>query len=140
MKPAVFVDRDGVLIDNVDAYVRSWEDVGVYEQAVTALLRLNGAQFEVVVVTNQSAVGRGLVPLEVIADVNRRVLEKFEARGVRFAGAYLCPHAPEEGCDCRKPQPGMLLAAARDLNLDLTQSYMVGDAVTDINALRTYCD
>ena len=106
----------------------------MYEQAVTALLRLNRSAYPVVVVTNQSAVGRGLVSMEAILEINRRVLEAFEVRGVQFAGSYLCPHASEEGCDCRKPQPGMLVTAARELNLDLSQSYMIGDAVTDIEA------
>ncbi|MBI1777785.1 MAG: HAD-IIIA family hydrolase [Proteobacteria bacterium] len=130
----MFLDRDGVLIANRPDFVRSWEEVEILPGAVEACRLLAGSLYVVVVVTNQSAVGRGWASMEEIDALNRRVVADFEAKGARFDGVFLCPHHPEAGCPCRKPRPGMLLAAAADLGLDLAASYLVGDLPTDIQA------
>lgn len=134
MKPAVFLDRDGVLVENVPDYIRRWEQVEFFDQAFRAVQRMHDSPFQMVIVTNQSVIGRGLMHHEDVKELNRRILEVFEAQGVEFAGVYMCPHAPTDECDCRKPKPGMLFQAARELDLDLSRSYFIGDALTDMLA------
>ncbi len=132
--PALFLDRDGVIIENRADYVRSWEDVHIYPQALAALGHIHAAPYQVIIVTNQSAVGRGLITLEMAREINQRLIEMIQAAGGRVDHVYMCPHAPEENCECRKPKPGLLLRAAQDLNLDLSRSILVGDAFTDLLA------
>lgn len=134
MLPAIFLDRDGVIIENRPNYVRSWNEVVIYPQALEALVKLNSSPYKIVIITNQSAVGRGIIPLEVAWDINRRLVEVIEKAGGRVDGIFMCPHAPDEGCDCRKPKPGLFFQAARDLSIDLQRSIMIGDALSDLLA------
>lgn len=90
--------------------------------------------FLLVVVSNQSGIGRGLITEEQAAAVDRRFRELLAENGISLAGAYYCPHAPDAGCLCRKPLPGLLHTAAEALQIDLAQSYMVGDKVSDCEA------
>jgi len=92
--------------------------------------------FRIVLVTNQSAVGRGLISLKQAQRLNQRITTVVEQAGGRVDGTWMCPHAPQENCACRKPQPGLLLQAATALNLDLSRSYMIGDALSDLKAGR----
>lgn len=137
MQPAFFLDRDGVIIENRPAYVRSWEEVEIYPQALAALASLQSSPYRIVIVTNQSGVGRGVIPLKTAEGINRKLVETIRAAGGRVDGVYMCPHTPGVRCTCRKPKPGLLLQAARDLGLDLGRSLMVGDALTDVMAGRT---
>jgi D-glycero-D-manno-heptose 1,7-bisphosphate phosphatase len=129
---AVFLDRDGVLIENRAEYVRAWSDVEIFPEAIEALSRLRG--YKVVVVTNQSAVGRGLMTIETARTINEQLVEELEARGAQIDGVYMCPHAPGQNCECRKPHPGLILQAARELSLDVKRSWMIGDAWSDLLA------
>ena len=134
-RSAVFLDRDGTLIEDV-GYPRDPESVRLLDGAPEGLARLAEAGFPLVVVSNQSGIGRGIVrPAEARA-VHDRFVSELERRGIVLAGAKYCPHAPHEGCDCRKPAPGMLLAAASELGLDLEGSFMIGDKQTDVEAGR----
>ena len=133
-QPALFLDRDGVFIENRANYVRSWEDVEFFPQALEALARIRGIPYKIIVVTNQSAVGRGLMSLETAVDLNNRILEVVRKGNGRIDASYLCPAKPGTNDPCRKPRPGMLLQAAQEHSLDLSQSYMIGDALTDIQA------
>ena len=133
-QPALFLDRDGVFIENRDSYVRSWEDVAFFPQALTALARIREIPYKIIVVTNQSAVGRGIISLETAVQLNDRILEVVREGNGRIDASYLCPAQPGTNDPCRKPRPGMLLQAAQEPNLDLSQSYMIGDALTDIQA------
>jgi D-glycero-D-manno-heptose 1,7-bisphosphate phosphatase len=134
MHPAVFLDRDGVLIENRSDYVRAWSDVNVYPKTYSSLIRIQSAGFKIIIVTNQSAVGRGLITLQSANEINGRFVELIRENGSHVDGVYLCPHRPEDSCDCRKPKPGMLLQAAQELSIDLSRSWMVGDAWSDILA------
>lgn len=136
LQPALFLDRDGVIIDNCANYVRSWADVVFLPGATAALARIASLPLKIVVVTNQSAVGRGILTVETAVALNNRILDEVRAQGGRIDAAYICPHAPTDLCDCRKPQPGLLLQAARDHAIDLPQSIMIGDALTDLQAGR----
>jgi histidinol-phosphate phosphatase family protein len=87
-----------------------------------------------VIVSNQSGIGRGIITQAEADAVHARVIELFAAEGVVFAGSYFCPHAPDAGCSCRKPKPGMLEQAARELDLDLRASLIIGDKPSDVEA------
>jgi D-glycero-D-manno-heptose 1,7-bisphosphate phosphatase len=134
MYPAIFLDRDGVIIENRSNYVRSWEDVAIFPQAVSALFRVRLSPYKVVVVTNQSAVGRGIISYQEAEAINRRLMAELERAGCRIDGLFLCPHAPEAQCTCRKPQPGLILQAVQALSLDVSRSWMIGDAWSDLQA------
>lgn len=134
MFPAIFIDRDGVIIENRSDYVRNWSQVSVFTEAVRALADSRLKSHKIVIVTNQSAVGRGFISLETAQEINGRIVQTVRNQGGKIDGAYLCPHDPSEGCECRKPRPGLLLRAAGELSLDLKRSWMIGDAWSDIQA------
>jgi D-glycero-D-manno-heptose 1,7-bisphosphate phosphatase len=135
---AVFLDRDGTLNRDV-GYPSDYSQVHLYPfspEAVRAIRRLG---FRPVVVTNQSGVGRGLIPEPSLREIHRRLGAELERRGARLDGIYYCPHylrsrepRYRKDCSCRKPKPGLARRAAADLNLDLRGSYMIGDKVEDI--------
>lgn len=141
MRPAVFIDRDGTLIELVH-YLSDPEDVRLVDGAPRALRMLNEAGYACVVVTNQSAIGRGLITVTRLAEIHDRLETRLAEHDRRVDGIYFCPEAPK-GKDQRaiehpdrKPGPGMLLRAARELDLDLTQSWMIGDSLSDVLAGR----
>ena len=134
MSKGIFLDRDGVIIENRSDYVRSWDDVEFIPESLEALEKLASAPYRIVVVTNQSAVGRGIITLSEAELINERLLKIIRNAGGRIDDLYMCPHAPEENCHCRKPRPGMLLEAAKDLQINLGDSLLVGDALTDLQA------
>ena len=136
MTPAIFLDRDGVLIENRANYVRSWGDVELFPQAIEAVAAVSHWPHKIIIVTNQSAIGRGLVSLETVEAINQRLVELVAAANGRIDAVFICPHAPQENCACRKPRPGLLLQAAAQHDLDLSQSIMIGDALTDLLAGR----
>ena len=131
---ALFLDRDGVIIDNRSRYVRCWDDVDIYPDVLERLAAISHLPVRVVIVTNQSVVGRRLISLEVAQEINERLVGVIQRAGGRIDGVYMCPHAPWHDCVCRKPQPGLLLQAAADFSLDLNRSLMIGDVLTDLQA------
>jgi D-glycero-D-manno-heptose 1,7-bisphosphate phosphatase len=134
--PAVFLDRDGVIVENRADYVRRWSDVAFLPHSLDALARVATSGHKVLIVTNQSAVGRGLISLAEAEAINRRIVAAIELAGGRIDGVYMCPHAPAELCACRKPRPGLILQAARDHDVALRRSILVGDSLTDLLAGR----
>jgi D-glycero-D-manno-heptose 1,7-bisphosphate phosphatase len=138
---AVFLDRDGVICLNRPDYVKSWGEFVFYEQARESLARLAQLDMPIVIITNQSAINRGLVPVDAVEEIHRRMLLEVESTGGRIDSVYYCPHRPDEGCDCRKPRAGLLRRAAAEMDIELKGSYLVGDAWTDIKAgLDAGCD
>jgi D-glycero-D-manno-heptose 1,7-bisphosphate phosphatase len=134
MFPAIFLDRDGVLIENKSDYVRDWSQVKVFPEAIRTLSHSALHIYKIVIVTNQSAVGRGLISLETAAEINRQLVHLIHHSGGQVDAVYLCPHKPDDDCSCRKPKPGLLLQAANELSLDLQRSWMIGDAWSDVQA------
>lgn len=134
MNRAVFVDRDGVICHNRADHVKSWDEFVFLPGAVDALAQLSRAGFYVVVVTNQAVINRGIISAETVHEIHRRMTQAVERAGGWIAQTLYCPHRPDEQCACRKPAPGMILTAARALDVDLPLSYMVGDAATDVSA------
>ncbi len=134
LSPAIFIDRDGVIIHNRAGYVRSLRQVIFYPRSLQALAALANSRYKIVIVTNQAGVGRGFITAETAAEINRVMVQAIVDGGGRVDGVYVCPHAPSEACACRKPQPGLLIQAAAELGIDLAASYMIGDALSDIAA------
>jgi histidinol-phosphate phosphatase family protein len=142
-KPAVFLDRDGVI--NVErSYISSPGELVLIPRSAGAIRRLNDVGWPVVVISNQSAVARGLCDEEGLAVIHRRLEEMLqEAAGARLDGIYYCPHHPEAyhpggdlryriECSCRKPKTGLIDQAAAELSLDVARSYLVGDSMRDV--------
>jgi histidinol-phosphate phosphatase family protein len=128
---ALFCDRDGTLIHDA-GYPSDPALVCLMPGAAEALTELKRRGFLLVVVSNQSGVGRGLVTPEQAARVHERFVALLAEQGVELDGVCYCPHSPDAGCACRKPSPGMLLQMAERLRIDLGRSWMVGDKVSDV--------
>ncbi|MEO8192224.1 MAG: HAD family hydrolase [Gemmatimonadales bacterium] len=129
---AVFLDRDGTIIEDVH-YLASPEGVKLIVGAAEAVARINAALIPVVVVTNQSGIGRGLFTVEDYQRITERFEKLLAERGARIDASYHCPHRPEEGCDCRKPGTLLYRRAARDQpGIDLARSLYIGDRLHDV--------
>ncbi|WP_019987246.1 D-glycero-alpha-D-manno-heptose-1,7-bisphosphate 7-phosphatase [Rudanella lutea] len=136
MNKAIFLDKDGTLIVDVPYNVDP-DRIAFYPDAVGALRALQQAGYRLVVVSNQSGVARGYFAESSLVAVWQRLADEVAPAGVVFDGFYYCPHYAidtEPGCDCRKPQPGMLRQAATDLGIELSASWMVGDILNDVEA------
>jgi D-glycero-D-manno-heptose 1,7-bisphosphate phosphatase len=131
----VFLDRDGTIIEE-KGYLSEPEGVKLIIGAVRAIRLLNHLGLLTVVVSNQSGVARGYFSVSVVEEINARVQSLLGEGGAFLDGMYYCPHHPDDGCTCRKPEPGMLQLAAKELLVDLPSSYMVGDKADDIGAIH----
>jgi len=139
---AVFLDRDGTINEEV-GYLDDLDKLKIIGSAYQAIKMVNDKGMKVVVISNQSGVARGLLTEEFVRKTNDCLQNRLLQRGARIDHFYYCPHHPTEGekpyrqnCDCRKPAPGMLLRAAADLNIDLRNSYLVGDRFLDMEAAK----
>ena len=140
---ALFLDRDGVIIAEVN-YLGNPDDLVLIPGAAETIAAFNAASVPVVIVTNQAGIGRGLYTEADYHAVQAKLYEELARRGAHVHATYFCPHHPTHGrgayrvvCPCRKPAPGMLTAAANDLDIDLTASVLVGDKISDLEAART---
>ncbi|OGW67811.1 MAG: hypothetical protein A3H49_01685 [Nitrospirae bacterium RIFCSPLOWO2_02_FULL_62_14] len=131
----IFLDRDGTT-NRDTGYIKSVDELQIFPGAVEAVARLKQAGARVVMITNQSGVGRGLFSIETLGAVHARLRAVFEAGGAPFDGLYYCPHHPDDGCACRKPGTVMVERAVADLGLDLSRAYVVGDQRRDIDLAR----
>lgn len=132
--PLVLIDRDGVINRDSAEYIRSvaeWQPLPGSLEAIAALTR---AGFTVAVVTNQSGVGRGLFTEATLASIHRAMEDAVASAGGTIAAVFYCPHRPDEGCDCRKPKPGLLLEAARHFRRNIADVAFIGDKVSDAQA------
>ncbi len=130
LSPAIFLDRDGTI--NYDKnYLCCEKDLKIYKNIEKSLIKARNAGFKIVIVTNQSGVARKYFTLTQLKRVNATLVKMLKNLGVKIDGMYYCPHGPDDNCDCRKPKPGMAYQAAKDLNIDLKKSYMIGDSVRD---------
>lgn len=132
--PAVLLDRDGVINENRADYVTRWEDFRFLPRTLEALAALRRLGLRLAVVTNQSAVGRGLLALHTLDEIHRRMLAHCARNGVTIAGVFACPHAPWDGCGCRKPRPGLLLQAMAALGEPPERCVAIGDSHEDLRA------
>ncbi len=130
---AIFLDRDGTLIFD-PGYLADPDGVRLLPGVPEALRRLRDASFLLVIVSNQSGIARGLYTADDLARVHDRLVKLLAQEGIAFAAAQYCQHGPEDACGCRKPAPGMILAAAAALGIDVAASAMIGDKVADVRA------
>lgn len=128
----VFLDRDGVVNHDSDAYIKQPDEFHFIPQSPDAIALLNAQGFQVILITNQSAVGRGIISGQTLDAIFRKMTRGVGQAGGRIKDIFFCPHAPDQGCDCRKPKPGMILQAVDRHGIDLNKSFMVGDSAKDI--------
>ena len=132
----IFLDRDGVINFDSPDYIKSWAEYRFLPRSLEALAALTVSGYDLIVITNQSIVGRGIVPLAVLEDTHRRMLQAVAAAGGRIIDILYCPHRPDEDCSCRKPRPGMILRARERHRIDLSLAVMIGDNVKDMECGR----
>jgi len=130
-RSAVFVDRDGT-INSDPGYLSDPDAFELLPHAGEGMRLLQENGFALVVISNQSGVGRGLITIPQLLKIHERMKSKLGEEGVKLDEIYYCPHHPDEGCSCRKPSPRLVMDAAGSLDLDLGSSYFVGDMVTDV--------
>ncbi|HCE43377.1 MAG TPA: HAD family hydrolase [Lentisphaeria bacterium] len=133
MKKAVFLDRDGTIMFD-SGYVSDPEKVDIFEETVEALKALRVAGYLLVIITNQSGIARGYFTTDDLEKVNSRMSSLFKEHGVVFDGIYICPHRDEDRCTCRKPLPGLIFRAARELDIDVSASFMIGNSKSDVHS------
>ncbi len=131
---AVFVDRDGVINLNRDDDVKRLEEFAFIPKAIQALVELSRAGLQTIVISNQPSIAEGKTTREEVEQIHRVLVEAVISAGGRIEDVYYCPHAQTEACECRKPKPGLLVQAAKQHDLDLARSFLVGDQMTDIEA------
>jgi histidinol-phosphate phosphatase family protein len=132
-RPAIFLDRDGTINEAV-GYVTLPSRFRLFPYSVESIRAIRDAGYLAVMVTNQSGVGRGYFREETLREIHGAFQQLLKNAGTGLDGIYYCPHRPDEGCECRKPKPAMLLRAAKELGCDLSRSWMVGDNGSDLEA------
>lgn len=130
----ILLDRDGVINDEVDGYVRSADDWVPIEGSIDAIARLTQADYRVVVVTNQSGIARGLLTIEDLQAIHRKMHETIAGSGGKIDAVFICPHKPDDDCSCRKPRPGLLKSIMDRLDTDLVGVPLVGDSLRDVQS------
>lgn len=135
MTPFVFLDRDGTLVPDV-GYPHRLEDCRLLPGVVEGLAALLRGGFRLAVISNQSGIGRGFFSTPEYDAFRRKLEQQLEERGIPLAGSFYCPHPPDAGCSCRKPEPGLLLRARDLLGADLARSWMIGDSLRDAEAAQ----
>jgi histidinol-phosphate phosphatase family protein len=132
---AVFLDRDGtVIVDPPDERVDTIEKIELFPDTIAALKLLASLDYGVIVITNQAGIAEGRINEADFERINAKAIELLEASGVKILKTYMCPHVAADNCACRKPKPTMILDAARDFDIDLANSWMVGDHDSDVKA------
>jgi len=136
MNKAAFLDRDGVINKKApgEGYITRAEELELLPGVADAIVLLNRSGFLVIVVTNQRGIARGLYSQADLAQIHGKMKNELAAAGARLDAVYFCPHDREPPCPCRKPAPGMLLAAAAEHHIDLPNSWMIGDSESDREA------
>ena len=132
----VILDRDGVINENPDGYVKTPEEWQPIPGSLEAIAKLHQAGWRVVVASNQSALGRGLMSLESLSRIQRKMDAALDELGARIDGFFFCPHAPDARCRCRKPRPGLLKNIGDRLNVTLTDVPFIGDSKKDLDAAK----
>jgi len=136
LEKVVFLDRDGVINRDSAAFIKTWEEFEFLPGSLEAIARLTRNGFTIIVITNQSIISRGMADLETLSHIHRQMSETVAAHGGRIHDIFFCPHRPEDGCECRKPMPGLIFTARDAHDIDLSRAVMVGDSAKDIECAR----
>jgi D-glycero-D-manno-heptose 1,7-bisphosphate phosphatase len=132
--PDIFLDRDGVINRNRADHVKTWREFEFLPGSLEALVRLHYHNYRVFVITNQAVISRGLMSHLMLKEIHTRMQQEVFAAGGRIEAVLYCPHHPEDGCDCRKPQPGLIYQAEKYYGARVKESWLVGDHISDIMA------
>jgi len=132
----IILDRDGVINKDSSTFIKSPEEWVPLKGSLEAIARLSQAGYEVVIVTNQSGIGRGLFSADTLAKIHVRMIDYVQQHGGKIQSILFCPHHPDDGCNCRKPLPGMYHELAERLNINYSGVYSVGDSVRDLQAAK----
>ncbi|VAW94153.1 hypothetical protein MNBD_GAMMA23-2187 [hydrothermal vent metagenome] len=133
----IILDRDGVINQDSDDYIKSPEEFIPLEGSLAAIAKLKQAEYRVVVATNQSGIARELYDLDTLHRIHDKLNRLLQSEGTHLDGIFYCPHGPDDNCHCRKPKPGMYLDIAKRFNIDLTETTVVGDSLRDLQAAIT---
>ena len=133
---AVFLDRDGVINEDRDDYVKHLGELKIHQYAPHSIRRLNEAGLRVFVISNQQGIAKGVISEQDLREIQDEIVRRVEAAGGKISAFYYCKHLASEGCSCRKPKPGLLLKAAEEHGIDLNDSVMIGDSERDVMAGR----
>lgn len=128
---AVFLDRDGTINEDI-GFPHKIEHFKLLPGVCEGLIKLQSAEYKLIIITNQSGIGRGVYRLEDFYAFNNHLVKILNQNGINISRTYYCPHHPDDNCECRKPKPKLIQDAAKDLNLDISSSWMIGDKLSDI--------
>jgi histidinol-phosphate phosphatase family protein len=131
---AIFLDRDGVLNKNKDDYVKNISELEIFPFISEPIRKFQSAEFKIIVITNQSAINRGLMTEKHLNEIHEKIQSFLIQNDTKIDYFYYCPHIPNENCSCRKPKSGLLLKAIDDFSIDVNNSWFVGDRDSDIQA------
>lgn len=132
LQKVIFLDRDGVINHDSPDYIKGWSEFNFISRSVEAIRDLTRNGFTTIVITNQSAIPRKLISVQELEYVHSRMKAAIESEGGKIKDIFICPHLPSDGCDCRKPSPGLIYQAQSKYDIDLADSVMIGDSVKDI--------
>ncbi len=136
MKKTVFIDRDGVINKDSSDYIKNCDEFEFIPGSLAAFKRLHQEGYDAIVITNQSVIGRQMVTHEGLDAIFNKLKKGVEDIGGKVKDIFFCPHSPDERCKCRKPLPGMILEAQKRYNINLDDSYMIGDSTKDIECAK----
>ena len=132
----IFLDRDGVINRDSTDYIKTWAEFSFLPRSLDALRDLTRHGFTVILITNQSIINRGMVPRTELDQIHAKLRSAVKAHGGLINDIFFCPHAPDEGCKCRKPEPGLILQAAHKYGIAPADTWMIGDNASDIECAR----
>ena len=133
---AVFLDRDGVINEKRNDYVKNIDEFKIFSGVGDAIKLLRDKGYLVIIITNQSAIGRKIISEKKLDEIHTELKNYLNPHDTYVDSIYYCPHIPEENCNCRKPKPGLLIKATSDFDIDLEKSYFIGDSESDLNAAK----
>jgi len=138
MYKLIVLDRDGVINQDSPTYIKSPEEWHAIPGSIEAIAKLHRHGYKVVVATNQSGIARGYFTQNTLDAMHKKMLDQIEAAGGHIEDIFICPHGPEDGCECRKPKSGLLLQAANKFNISPSEMLIIGDSIRDILAAKNY--
>ena len=133
-EPTIFLDRDGIINKKRNDYVKNINEFEFLPNIFEAIKKINELGFKIIIITNQSVVNRQIISEEELKGIHKYMMNEFKEKSCEISKIYYCPHKPNENCDCRKPNVGMIQQAVKDLDIDLSNSLLIGDSDSDIEA------
>ena len=133
---AVFLDRDGVINEKRIDHVKSVDEFKIFSNVGDAIKLLRDKGYLVIIITNQSVIGRNIISEKKLDEIHIELKNYLKQSNTYVDSIYYCPHIPEQNCDCRKPKPGLIFEACQDFDIDLKNSYFIGDSISDLDAAR----